>query len=117
MLLHEENFRAEAPKVRLSRHYYDLWCLITKNIGKDAMSDADLFDRVAKHRQLFFKQTWVDYTTLRRGSLRLLPSDDKKSAWQRDYDAMSESMFSEEPPRFDEVLKVVKQFEDEFNRA
>jgi len=35
MLVHEENFRpADKPrKVRLARHYYDLWCLINKSVA------------------------------------------------------------------------------------
>ena len=75
MLLHEETFRpAEKPRrARLSRHYYDLWCLIRKGIAAQATIDPELFGRVARHRQIFFKVNWVNYGTLRKGSLRLPP--------------------------------------------
>jgi hypothetical protein len=119
MLLHEETFRPpDRPrKARLSRHYYDLWCLIRKGIAAQAMADLDLFDRVARHRKVFFRQNWVDYDTLRKGSLRLLPAPEQLSDWRRDYEAMRDEMFFDEPPVFEELLAEVRQFEEEFNRS
>lgn len=35
--------------------------------------DQDLFDRVARHRQIFSRQSWVDYDTLQKGTLRVVP--------------------------------------------
>lgn len=118
MLLHEETFRpADRPRrARLSRHYYDLWCLIRKGIAAQAIADPELFDRVARHRQIFFKVSWVNYDTLGKGTLRLLPPPEHLSGWRRDYEAMREEMFFDEPPSFDEVLAVIKEFEEEFNR-
>ena len=119
MLLHEETFRpAEKPRrARLSRHYYDLWCLIKKGIAARAVADLGLFDRVARHREIFFKASWVKYDTLRKGTLHLLPPSEQLSDWRRDYEAMREGMFFEEPPSFDEVLTVIRQFEEGFNRV
>lgn len=119
MLLHEETFRPpDRPrKARLSRHYYDLWCLIQKGIAAQAMADLDLFEQVARHRQVFFRQSWVDYSTLCRGRLRVLPAPEQLADWRRDYEAMREEMFFDEPPPFDEVLAVVRQFEEAFNQA
>jgi hypothetical protein len=56
MLLHEETSRPpdKPRKARLSRHYYDLWCLIKKGVAEAAVGDADLFERVAEHRQTYF---------------------------------------------------------------
>jgi hypothetical protein len=119
MLLHEETFRpADRPrKARLSRHYYDLWCLIKAGIAAQAMTDPDLFGRVARHRQVFFRQSWVNYDTLHKGTLRLLPAPEQSTEWRRDYEVMREEMFFDEPPAFDEVLAAVGQFEEEFNRS
>ncbi len=49
MLLHEETLRKSegGPKVRLARHYYDLWCLIKSGVGNEAKADMELFSRVA----------------------------------------------------------------------
>jgi hypothetical protein len=117
MLLHEETFRPadKKRKARLSRHYYDLWCLIEAGIAEQAVADSGLFDNVAKHRQIFFRQSWVNYDTLQRGTLRLVPLPEQLSEWRRDYEAMRQEMFFDEPPNFDQLLMVIKRFEEEFN--
>jgi hypothetical protein len=119
MLLHEEAFRpAGRPlKRRLSRHYYDLSCLIQKGTAAKAVEDEGLFDRIARHRKAFFRQTWVDYKTLKRGTLRLRPPKERLVEWRQDYQAMRDDMFFAEPPEFEAILGAVGQFENDFNRA
>ena len=119
MLLHEETFRpADKPrKVRLARHYYDLWCLINKGVAAQALADPGLFKRVAAHREIFFRWSWVDYTTLHPGSLRLVPPDDQLALWRQDYQTMRGEMFFGNVPKFDEILCVVGDFEKHFNQS
>ena len=119
MLLHEEYYRPmEKPlKKRLSRHYYDLGCLIRKGIAAEAVKDAALFDRIAKHREAFFRQKWLDYKTLKKGSLRIVPPEERLAEWRRDYQAMRGEMFFSEPPQFAKILETVGEFEADFNRA
>lgn len=52
---------------------------------------------------------------LQPGSLRLVPDADRIGLWQRDYDAMRESMFFGEAPPFEELLAVVSDFQRRFN--
>lgn len=56
-LLHEETFRpTDRPrKLRMARHYYDLWCLLRAGVGDRALADTALFARVAEHREVFFR--------------------------------------------------------------
>jgi hypothetical protein len=116
-LLHEETYRegSAAPKARLARHYYDLWCLITRGVAERAALDTELFDRVAAHRSVFFRRSRDAQESFKRGTLRLVPAADRRAQWQRDYDAMRESMFFGEAPRFNDVLAVVRAFEVGFN--
>jgi hypothetical protein len=118
-LLHEETFRpSDKPRRRqLARHYYDLWSLIRKGVGEEALTDPGLFDRVAEHRQVFFPYGWMDYTTCRPGAFRLLPPDSRLADWKRDYDAMQGEMFFGLVPSFEEILRVVSGFEQRFNTA
>lgn len=118
MLLHEETFRpaGKPRKARLARHYYDLWCLITKGIADQAVADDGLFNRVLSHREVFFRWSWMDYTKMRRGSLRLVPPEDQLKDWAADYTAMGTEMFFGEVPPFETVLKVVGNFESRFNQ-
>jgi len=117
MLLHEETFRPQNKprKIRMARHYYDLWCLITQGVAAKAAQDRQLFDRVAAHREIFFHWSWVDYSTLRPGKLRLLPLPAQVDAWRKDYQEMRGAMFFGEIPTFDEILDVVGRFQREFN--
>ncbi|HOX47042.1 MAG TPA: nucleotidyl transferase AbiEii/AbiGii toxin family protein [Myxococcota bacterium] len=119
MLLHEERFRPpdKPRKTGLSRHYYDLWCLIGKGIAARAAADTGLFERVALHRQRFFKLSWVDYGTLEKGTLKLLPQPEQLALWRRDYQAMRAEMFFGPAPDFETVLGVVQEFEEGFNRT
>lgn len=119
MLLHEETFRpADKPrKERMARHYYDLWCLITRGVADRAAADKALFARVAEHREIFFRLGWVDYTTLRPGSLRLTPPASHRDNWQQDYREMAEPMFYGARPDFEEILRVVGEFERRFNES
>jgi hypothetical protein len=116
-LLHEETFRpADKPrKLRMARHYYDLWCLLCAGVGARALANQPLFQRVAEHREIFFRHTWVNYTTHRPGTFRLLPPEQHLANWRADYEQMLGPMFFGEVPTFDEILKVVGQFEREFN--
>jgi len=119
MLLHEETFRpSDKPrKERMARHYYDVWCLIARGVADRAAADRHLFSRVAEHREIFFKLGWVDYKTLRPGSLRLTPPPEHRDNWRKDYKEMAEAMFYGERPEFDEILRIVGEFEQRFNAA
>lgn len=79
------------------------------------MADRALFERVAAHREIFFRLSWVDYSTLRPGKLRLTPPPEHCDQWRRDYDEMAIAMFYRERPAFDEILRVVGEFERRFN--
>ncbi len=118
MLLHEETYRpTDKPRKRpLARHYYDLWCLIQKGVAEQALTDAGLFERVAAHRRQFFGWSWMDYNTLRPGALQVLPLAEQLSTWRADYREMKKEMFFGDVPEFDEILRVVGEFEKQFNQ-
>ncbi|MDX9754718.1 MAG: nucleotidyl transferase AbiEii/AbiGii toxin family protein [bacterium] len=120
MLLHEETYRPVSGKRRkeyMARHYYDLYKLIEKGIAQDAMADESLFSRVASHRAVFFRQNWVDYTTLVKGKLRLVPTENQIPDWRSDYNNMKQEMFFGETPDFDLILQIVQKFQDDFNQG
>lgn len=119
MLLHEESFRP-AEKYRkefMARHYYDLYRLIEAGVANDAIADDVLFSDVASHREVFFRQNWVDYSTLVRGQMRLVPADDQLEDWRSDYNNMQKEMFFGEAPSFEIVMEKVRRFQDDFNQG
>ena len=118
MLLHEETFRPEAKKKQrrsMARHYYDLYRMIQAGVGDESVRDLRLFHRIAAHRQVFFRYTWVDYTTLNPQELQLVPSADDLPAWQADYESMQQEMFYGDVPIFEDILKVVADFQNRLN--
>jgi len=116
-ILHEETFRpADKPrKIRMARHYYDLWCLIRAGVADHALADMALFERVAEHREIFFRYTWVDYSTHKPGTFRLVPPQAQLANWRGDYEAMLGPMFFGDVPDFDEILRIAGDFEKRFN--
>lgn len=119
LLLHEENFRPadKSRQPRMARHYYDAWCLIEAGIAAAAAADAELFAQVVSHRMVYFRYGWVDYDTMKRGSLQMLPRDDQMDEWRRDYAAMQGEMFVGTPPDFSHLLERITLFQSEFNAA
>jgi predicted nucleotidyltransferase component of viral defense system len=117
MLVHEETLRPPGRRrpARLARHYYDLWCLITAGIGERAAEREDIFARTVRHREVYFNWSWMDYSTLKRGGLRLVPLPEMVAEWRKDYQAMSGEMFFGDVPEFDLVIKVIESFQRRFN--
>ena len=119
MLLHEENFRPPDKKrqPRLARHYYDVWRLIESGVAATAVADLALFEKVAAHRQLFFRYSWMNYDTLKRGTIQMVPHAEQLDEWRRDYAAMHGEMFFSVPPTFDEILASITAFQSEINKS
>jgi predicted nucleotidyltransferase component of viral defense system len=118
-LLHEETFRPEDKprKLRMARHYYDLWSLLRAGIGERALANSALFQRVAEHREIFFRFSWVDYSTHKPGSFRLVPPEAHFANWRKDYQEMLGPMFFGDTPSFEEMMTVIEEFESAFNAS
>ena len=78
-------------------------------------AETALFQRVAEHRELFFRFSWVDYTTHKPGTFRLTPPAEHLSDWKSDYAAMLGPMFFGETPSFEEIITIATAFETTFN--
>ena len=83
--------------------------------GERALAQTALFGRVAEHRELFFRFSWVDYSTHKPGTFRLTPPPAHFSAWKADYGDMLGPMFFGGTPTFEEMIASVTEFETAFN--
>jgi hypothetical protein len=99
---------------RFSRHYGDFYELIHKGVSKSATAKLDLLARVAEHKNLFFKSSWARYGEAVIGTLRVAPTEHRLKALRDDYGKMQQ-MFFGEPPEFDKIISLLKQWESEFN--
>ena len=116
-ILHAEYHRPADKELpaRLSRHYSDVSELIRKGVANDAAAHLDLLARVVQHKTLFFRSSWANYGTATPGALRIAPPEHRLKSLRDDYAKMQE-MFFAEPPEFDAVIAVLKQWESEFNK-
>ncbi len=117
LLLHEENLRpgGGVRRAGLARHYYDVWRLLERGVGDTARVDPALFDQVVAHRQLFFRHTWMNYETMRLGSIQVLPRLEDLEAWRRDYEEMHREMFADTPPPFETILESLAAYLADLN--
>lgn len=113
-LLHEENLRLEhRARERLSRHLYDIWCLIRAGTSGRALADDGLFARVVAHRLVYFRQSWMKEADYAAASFQLVPPEDRLQAWRADFEQMRENMFFGEVPEFDEIIRVIGEFQSQ----
>lgn len=100
---------------RISRHYYDFYCLLNSDIKKIAASDHALLERVAIHKSIYFASAWANYETACRGTLKLIPPTRVLKALEGDYQHMK-VMFFGEVPDWNRIIEKIHKFETEFNK-
>ena len=118
LLLHEEYNRDERGKMRtdrMSRHYYDLFQLGRQDFSSATLKDNDFIEEIIEHRKYYSRLKRFDYSTLKRGSIRIIPSDDVLKALEQDYEIMRAEMIYGHPPTFEEIFQSMKNLQDEIN--
>ncbi len=116
-ILHAEFHRPaeKAMPERFSRHYCDFYEMVRRGVGASATAKLDLLARVAQHKSLFFKTSWARYDEAAKGSLRVVPPERRLKLLREDY-ARMQQMFFGEPPGFDDLIVLLRQWESEFNQ-
>ncbi|MFT4060194.1 MAG: nucleotidyl transferase AbiEii/AbiGii toxin family protein [Legionella sp.] len=100
---------------RISRHYYDFFCLLNSPIKVHALEDCALLDRVATHKSIYFASAWANYGAVQKGNLKLVPPPYIFESLERDYGLMKD-MFFGSIPEWPAILNVINDFEMEFNQ-
>jgi len=101
---------------RISRHYYDFYCLLNSDIKTKALEDSILLDRVATHKNIYFASAWASYNTAKKGSLMLSPPLMLHDELEKDFRLMKD-MFFDTIPEWNEILKNIRDFENIFNNS
>ena len=100
---------------RISRHYYDFFCLLGSSIKQKTEANVALLSRVAAHKSIYFASAWARYDTAKVGSLVLVPPHNILEDLEKDYKQMNE-MFFGDVPSFKEIIGLIKEFETKFNQ-
>jgi Nucleotidyl transferase AbiEii toxin, Type IV TA system len=99
---------------RVSRHYYDVHCLLTSDNGENFVSDAAIAADCVRHARMFFNRPDLDLATAAPGSYALVPHNDMLANLEPDYNAMSQMIFGE-VPEFGAVIRSVVNLEERLN--
>jgi Nucleotidyl transferase AbiEii toxin, Type IV TA system len=89
--------RLPSDQQRLSRHYYDVAKIYDSEIGKLAIANYDLREKVRQHKLNFFNAAWKKFDEALPGSLFVMPTGELLRVVQRDYLAMQEMMTGDVP--------------------
>lgn len=101
---------------RVSRHYYDLHCLLASEAGKAALADRDLGADCVRHARMFFDRPDYDLASAVTGTFAIMPAGGMIDALRRDYENTAAMIFGT-PPMFDEILASTRQIEEISNRT
>lgn len=95
---------------RVSRHYYDLHCLLASDIGRAALAQPDLGIDCVRHARMFFDRPDYDLASAAPGSFAITPIDGMIDALERDYGNMTAMIFGAAPD-FAEILASINEIE------
>ena len=116
-ILHAEYHRPNLRnRDRFSRHYADFAALWKNPISRKAIQSDELLNRVVQHKSRFFRSSWANYDTAKRGTFKLLPKTEAIENLKKDYKAM-EQMFFNTPPPFEEILDTLREAETVLNQT
>lgn len=101
---------------RVSRHYYDVHCLLASNIGRMATGDAAMAEDCLRHARMFFNRPDLDLASAVPGNFALTPHKGMLADLRRDYEAMSGMIFGP-IPSLDEIVAAIAQLEQRLNEG
>lgn len=114
-LLHELfSSKKEIDAKRRSRHIYDLYMMIQKNIDQKAIQNDELWNTIHHHRATLTSLSGVDYTPDIRDRIQLVPPTESIRNWELDYKRMTETMIYGNAPTFSELLDCMRELEMKF---
>ncbi len=99
---------------RVSRHYYDIHCLLAHEAGAEAASDVDLCAECVRHARMFFNRPAFDLARAAPGTFSLSPVGEMLPRLEDDYERMSGMIFGP-IPEFDEIVASVAGLEERLN--
>ncbi|MCR4594571.1 MAG: nucleotidyl transferase AbiEii/AbiGii toxin family protein [Clostridiales bacterium] len=116
IILHKEAHREPDKQFpsRLSRHYYDLYCMYNSPVKEAAFNNVYLLKNVVDFNQKFYHCKWAKYEEAKAGNLILLPPEYNIPKLEHDYKEM-EDMFYGKKPSFSDVLATIKALEWEIS--
>lgn len=95
---------------RVSRHYYDLHCLLRSDVGRAALADPNLGLDCVRHARMFFDRPDYDLASAISGSFAITPINGMIQALNRDYGNTTAMIFGNAPD-FEEILASIVEID------
>ena len=100
-----------------SRHLYDLERLMDTEFGKQALLDMDLYERIVKHRSIYYAVGYVDYSKLMPSEIDFVPRQELMKDYEGDYAEMCNHFIYGQTLSFEKLLERIKELQDRFRKA
>ena len=113
---HENRGVLRSQGQRVSRHYYDVHCMMRSGAVAGAIDDHVLASDCVRHARMFFGSPDLGLDTAAPGTFVLGPTGNMLADLRRDYERMA-GMIIGEVPGFDEVIESVHKLEARVNGA
>ena len=99
---------------RVSRHYYDVYRLLSSEAVQQAANNLDLAKECTRHALMFFNSGDLDLASAHPGTFKLMPHPEMESQLRRDYAAMSGMIFGDIPD-WGVIMDAIRLFEASVN--
>lgn len=117
-LLHEE-FQMPIEKIKVerkSRHLYDLEKLMDTEYAMAALSNYELYKTIVEHREKLTPLRGINYANHTPDRINPIPPDAIIGAWEKDYQAMQESMFYNPTLSFAQLIARIEELKSRINK-
>ena len=114
-LLCEEFLKKEPHHIRMS-NLYDLERLMDTEFSKQALEDKDLYERIVKHRSVYYSVGYVDYAKLMPNVIDFIPHEGLIPNWKSDYAEMCDHFIYGTKLSFAELIDRMKELQERFRK-
>ncbi len=115
-LLCEEFQKDEPRSLRMSRHLYDLECIMDTEFGVEALRDTELYRNTVEHRRKFYHVGYADYDKDYPSQISFCPPERCSSKYEQDYNALLNSFVSGQSLTYQELLTRIRDLEQRFRK-
>ncbi len=115
-LLCEEFQKKEPRHIRMSRHIYDLERLMDTEFGRQALEDKDLYERIVRHRSIYYSVGYVDYDKLMPSLINFTPREELIPKWKSDYAEMCDHFIYGDKLSFEELINRMQELQERFRK-
>ena len=81
------------------------------------LQDIDLYERIVKHRSIYYAVGYVDYSKLMPSEIDFVPRQELMKDWEGDYAEMCNHFIYGQTLSFEKLLERIKELQDRFRKA